>query len=144
MKPQFMYFGIWFVVAVFLTGCGGSTEQPTPTITNAPASPGLPDLTISYESEWDECSSTEFFLSITVTNKGSGEAASFLVFANQGEPLTIDGLAVGESITIDVARTMFLNAIVDVDEMVTELDESNNELTLFGGTGSRPCFTPTP
>jgi subtilase family serine protease len=128
------------VIAGGLLGCGWLIE-PSPT----PEPSGLPDLTADYESTWDVCSATEFYQAVILTNQGTADAPAFhLVINDSQHPIRVDGLAVGESITFPIDNYLSLTVKIDIDQVVNELDETNNQLNLFGGTSSRPCFTSTP
>jgi subtilase family serine protease len=121
-----------------LTACMWWDVAPTPTDIIL-----LPDLTLTYESRWDACSATEFYESVTLINQGGGDTPPFSVYLN-GETVRVNGLAAGESIRYDFNDFLSLNVEIDPDQKITELDESNNSLNVFGGTSSRPCYTPTP
>jgi subtilase family serine protease len=103
----------------------------------------LPDLALSYKSSWDVCSATELYHSVTVENVGTAPAGQFEVDL-MGTTEIVNGLDVGEQIVFALMDTMYLDVQVDSKFEITESDESNNWLVLFGGTSSRPCFTPTP
>jgi hypothetical protein len=102
----------------------------------------LPDLAVSYTSSWDMCSATELYHSVTVENIGTAPASRFHIDL-MGADEMVEGLEVGEQITYPLMDTFYLDIWVDRENEVTESDEQNNSLALFGGTSSRPCYTPT-
>jgi subtilase family serine protease len=103
----------------------------------------LPDLALSYKSSWDMCSASELYHSVTVENIGTAPASRFHVDV-LGADEVVDGLDVGEAITFPLLDTIYLSVTVDSENEIDESDESSNSLSLFGGTSTRPCFTPTP
>jgi hypothetical protein len=109
---------------------------PTPTPTNTPGGPGLPDLrpgavTIDFEN-YGACNwvGTPLGLHVTARNVGPTGAGSFVVNAN-GHTQTVGGLAAGSNILLFFPGGQAENfnpqfVYIDSTDIVPESDESNN------------------
>jgi hypothetical protein len=126
------------------TPTGTPTETPTSTPTDTPT-PQLADLTVSSGQPSVTCSkgagSCTTTVDVTVTNKGSGDAQSFIILV-QADPglsksttMTVDGLPAGTSTDLKVAIFTGANCYdpdcsvrvtVDPRNAVPESDEGNN------------------
>jgi hypothetical protein len=130
-----------FMVALSLYACDGQQEQiqASPTIPNTPIPTDtqimLPDLVIRSISVIGDpgiqCPSPEqaYQISVLVENQGNIEAGPFVVQLNLDQKLENTRLQPGEN--IEVAFPEYdpnPRAIVDVTSLVTESDESNNQI----------------
>jgi len=148
-----------------LVSLSSGTLPPTFTSTSSPSytpTGNLPDLIVTAISggyPWASTGScilnTFVGINVTVKNTGTATAGTFLVEVNNNSNIlqTVNGLAVNQSKTVwfDVSPQQTNTATVDVTNLVSESNESNNTLTVTQGSGTAtrtgtppPVCTPTP
>ena len=124
-----------YTVKLTVTGPGGSnslTRTNYVTVTQA-----RPDLTITnFQTPTSARRGVSYPVNVTVTNSGSGNAGSFLVYLYDGNRMvgfvTVSSLQAGQSTTLTInwvptsTGTRNLRARVDATNLVTESNENNN------------------
>ena len=139
---------------------------PTPIVTpsQTPQPGGLPDLTVLSITEyfipnaptptadargcwWTPWIGTSTATQVTIQNIGAADAGSFVLSMNDGSQTTINGLAAGQTLTVNLGSTRLRTRIATVDStsIVVESNENNNvyTLTLTAAT-STSTVTPRP
>jgi lysophospholipase L1-like esterase len=147
----------WYPALSGLLTPGGTTPTPTKTATKTPEpSPvSAPDLWVSSvvtaPQGWTGggCAN-DLHMGVNVTIKNQGQvtlpAGQFVVDVS-GTQQTVSGLAAGASVTLWFDRTGSLLVTVDITNMVSELNETNNTFTYTTVTATPPALctrTPTP
>ncbi|MGF7119177.1 polysaccharide deacetylase family protein [Methanobacterium oryzae] len=129
--------GTYTVKLTVTNSIGSDDEIKTNLITVANT---MPDLVISnLQIPTNPVVGTTYAVNFTVTNNGTANADSFLVNLMEGsttiEQQTISSLASGESTTVTINWTptasglKTINAAADVNNAITETNETNNNLT---------------
>ena len=139
---------------------------PTPIVTpsQTPVSGGVPDLTVLSITEyfipsaptptanaqgcwWTPWVGTNTATRVTIQNIGTGDAGSFVLSMNDGSQTTINGLAAGQTLTVNLGSTHLRTRIATVDfsNIVVESNESNNVFTqTLTAATSTATVTPRP
>lgn len=115
------------------------------------SSGNLPDLIISditYNGGTPQCGThpPDLGARVWVQNVGNAPAGPFVIDVNNGNQQTVDGLAVGEEMSLVFGGVLgSVTAVADATNLVEESDESNNSFsTILPIPTQPPPCTPTP